>query len=416
VGPIALFDKSFLQSLSVDESLWFDHFSIPNICPLFYVETLADLEKSVREGRTQEQEVGIIAEKTPVMHGAPCAHHLHLCIGDLLGHRVPMTGQIPMASGRLVRSGAETGVVFDEPPEAQAFSRWQHGQFLEVERRFARVWREGLTQLDLTEVAGRFRALGIDGKNCKSLAEAKLLADSLVKERDKPFDRMKLALVFLNTAPEMDRRILQRWSVAGYPPICDYAPYAAHVVTVEVFFQIALAANLISSDRPSNRVDIAYLFYLPFCMLFVSSDRLHQRCAPVFLREDQDFVWGPDLKAEFHRVNVHFAAFPDETKEKGVMAFAHYPPGDDQCLLLRLWDRHLPRWRTTLRRDGVTEPIENKALVEKVCKFADAPALEPEQVDFDPQDTDSLTIQRFVGKRKGNWWQLPKDLRASDDK
>jgi hypothetical protein len=48
--------KSFLQSLSVDESVWFDHFFIPNICPLFYVETLADLEKSVREGRTPERE------------------------------------------------------------------------------------------------------------------------------------------------------------------------------------------------------------------------------------------------------------------------------------------------------------------------------------------------------------------------
>ncbi len=26
MGPIALFDKSFLQSLTVDELVWFDHF------------------------------------------------------------------------------------------------------------------------------------------------------------------------------------------------------------------------------------------------------------------------------------------------------------------------------------------------------------------------------------------------------
>jgi hypothetical protein len=79
MGLIALFDKSFLQSLSVDESVWFDHFFIPNICPLFYVETLADLEKSVREGRTPEREVGRIAEKTPVMRGArESRKHVHL--------------------------------------------------------------------------------------------------------------------------------------------------------------------------------------------------------------------------------------------------------------------------------------------------------------------------------------------------
>ena len=63
MGPITLFDKSFLQSLSTDESVWFDHFFITNICPMFYVETLADLDKSVREGRTPEREVEIIASK-----------------------------------------------------------------------------------------------------------------------------------------------------------------------------------------------------------------------------------------------------------------------------------------------------------------------------------------------------------------
>jgi hypothetical protein len=57
MGPTVIFDKSFLQSLSVDESVWFDHFFYANICPLFYVETLADLEKAVREDRTPEQEV-----------------------------------------------------------------------------------------------------------------------------------------------------------------------------------------------------------------------------------------------------------------------------------------------------------------------------------------------------------------------
>lgn len=79
MGPTALFDKSFLQSLSVDEAVVFDHFFIAVICPMFYVETLADLEKEVRPGRTPEDEVRIIAQKTPEMHGAPCAHHLDLC-------------------------------------------------------------------------------------------------------------------------------------------------------------------------------------------------------------------------------------------------------------------------------------------------------------------------------------------------
>ena len=88
MGPIALFDKSFLQSLSLDESVWFDHFFLSTICPLFFVETLADLEKAVRAGRTPEQEVGIIADKTPEMCGTPCAYHVDLAVINLLGHAV----------------------------------------------------------------------------------------------------------------------------------------------------------------------------------------------------------------------------------------------------------------------------------------------------------------------------------------
>lgn len=59
MGPIALFDKSFIQSLSTDESVWFDQFFLPVVCPVFYVETLADLAKAPRDGRTAEGEVRI---------------------------------------------------------------------------------------------------------------------------------------------------------------------------------------------------------------------------------------------------------------------------------------------------------------------------------------------------------------------
>jgi len=79
MGPITLFDKSFLQSLSLDESVWFDHFFLTNVAPIFYIETLADLNKPARSGRTSEQEVSIIADKFPDMSGNPCSHHTDLC-------------------------------------------------------------------------------------------------------------------------------------------------------------------------------------------------------------------------------------------------------------------------------------------------------------------------------------------------
>jgi hypothetical protein len=64
---------------------------------MFYVETLADLDKAVREGRTPEQEVGIIAEKFPDASAAPCAYHLNLAFSELSGASVDMDGRIPRA-------------------------------------------------------------------------------------------------------------------------------------------------------------------------------------------------------------------------------------------------------------------------------------------------------------------------------
>jgi hypothetical protein len=45
MGPITLFDESFLQAISLDEAVWFDRFFMPVVCPVFYVETLGDLGK-----------------------------------------------------------------------------------------------------------------------------------------------------------------------------------------------------------------------------------------------------------------------------------------------------------------------------------------------------------------------------------
>src|SRR5580704_1418456 len=102
MGPSVCFDKSFLQSLTVDESTWFDQYFIPVITPLFFVETLADLEKNVGPERSAEDEVRAIADKTPEMSGAPQVHHRTLCISELCGERVLMDGRPKIAGSKNV--------------------------------------------------------------------------------------------------------------------------------------------------------------------------------------------------------------------------------------------------------------------------------------------------------------------------
>ena len=124
LGPILIFDKSFLQSLNVDEAVWLDNFFLTVITPLFFVETLADLEKEVHRGRTPEQVVGSLAYKTPDLQSYMAAHHGTLLWADLHGQKVPMDGRIPRAGGRYVTLDGKQGVIYERTPEEEAFARW----------------------------------------------------------------------------------------------------------------------------------------------------------------------------------------------------------------------------------------------------------------------------------------------------
>lgn len=412
MGPIALFDKSFLQSLSVDEAVWFDHFFFANVCPLFHVETLADLAKPLRSGRPSEDEVRIIADKFPVSNGLPNIYHKTLCENELLGETVPLTGQVPIAGGRPVKSGSESAVIFDEFPEAIAFSRWRRRQFDALERHTARHWRNAQARLDLSRIAEMFRRLGIDGRSCRTLEDAKSMAQAIVASKAQKLDRVQLALFFLGIDRQLHYKILDRWANFSYRAIGRHAPFSAHVLTIELFFQLALEANLISSDRPSNRADIAYLFYLPFCHLFVSWDKLHRKCAPLFLKSNQQFVWGPDLKEGLKRLNAHYSTVPDHVKEQGLSRFARFPPTEGNWFVSTIFDQHLPAWRSREEKPEVPEnPAEDAELLARFKDLKNAATLESGQIDFDVQSPDAVLMETVMPRKRGSWYLLPKDLK-----
>ncbi len=410
MGPITLFDKSFLQSLSLDESVWFDAFFLSNISPVFFVETLADLEKSIRQGRTPEREVRIIADKTPALHPNINMYHTSICNGNLLGYEVPMTGQILVSGGNPVKTADQSGIIFKQPPEVEAFHRWQKNEFLAVERLYAKKWRRMLTSITFEQALQGLNSIGINPRNCKTLEEAKSISESLANISGYSFDRMKFIFSVLNTPEHLFKIILDRWGFSGCPSLKIFAPYAAHVFTIEMFFYIATAANLISQKKVSDKIDLSYLFYLPFCMMFVSSDKIHKRCTPLFLRSDQAFIWGPDLKEDLKRIDEYYDRLPESEKEKGLYAIANRPPCDESFLVSSLWDRFLPNWKempaqSLPRKDGVSEH-----LIKEINKFTDSKSLKPHQVDFDLSSPDVMIIERKVYKRKGKWWLLPKNL------
>ncbi len=412
LGPILIFDKSTLQSLNPDEALWLDNFFLTNITPLFFIETLADLEKEVHSGRTPEEVVGNLAYKTPDMQSRPNVHHATLLAGELSG-----AGEIDMRYGRPIISGGEprvlegkTGILFQQAPEQEAFHRWQRGDFLDLERLTAKAWRRALSNVRYDELYTQFQAWFAGRAKPRTLLDAKSFADAII-DGPKQEETFQFGLALVGVPGHSQEQVLARWRSAGKPPIREFAPYFRYVFSVDLFFYLAIAADLISRVRPSNKVDLAYLYYLPFCMVFASSDNLHARMAPLFLRPDQTFVDGAALKADLNKLDQYYASLSEDIKSQGVFKFATYPPTDRSFLVTQLWDKHLPVWRT--HRAEPKPPLDKEAqdrvLAEITRLKEEATPLDP-RTPINTDDADHVIIERKVFPRKGKWKRFPPEV------
>ncbi len=418
-GPSLIFDKSTLQSLNPDEAMWLDNFYTANITPLFFVETLADLEKEVRTGKTPEQIVGNLAYKTPDT-GCIGVHHRNLLFGELTGYgSVEMTGRPIISGGQIVKLGNETGVIFKEPPEVEAFQRWQKHQFLEIERTIAKKWREELTNTTTSDISKIFQQFFAVSGVPKSLNELKVQVDRIVENSRK--ENLIFCLSLIGVLPKVQDEILQRWENAGKKSIREFSPYFAYVLSVDLFYYMGTAANLFSGFRHSqtHMVDIAYLYYLPFCKIFVSNDKFHIGIVEFFVRPDQTFINGSDFKTDLAKLDQYYSSFSEETKNRGVVTFAAIPPDDVAFLTTRMWDKHMsPIWRKiqTKKFDGTDkiDPEAEKAMFEKIRKFMKEAKPIDRSAIINSDDAHNMVVKHMVSKTKGKWRRFPPEIENSN--
>lgn len=410
MGPSLIFDKSTLESLNLDDSVWLDHFFRTIITPLFFIETLADLEKLVHNGRTAEQVVGHLARRTPDMNSYPAMHHRKLLDVELSGtNKIVMDGRPVLSGGKPVKLNESKGLIFPKTEEEEAFFRWQRGDFLDLERQMAKFWRRNVCDVDHAEAYAFFQRFFPGGRKPRDLTEAKAMADAYVDAPDREWS-LRFGLSLLGYAPDPQSCVLARWKQEGQPQLRQFAPYFCHTYCVELFFYLAVAADLISrvrqTGKANNKVDISYLHYLPFCHIFTSNDNLHARAVPLFMRSDQTFIRGPDLKAGLQEIDSHYAPLPEDVKAQGLHRFARNPPIETTYFVTRMWDLHVPNWRTSAAPVDLSEDLQ-KALIDLANRFQDAsqPAKPGEQYTI--ADANFVQIQRSISPQKGKWRRVP---------
>jgi len=386
-----------------------DNFYRSNITPLFFVECLADLEKAIRSNSTPEQLVGSLATRTPESQSYPNVHHATILRAELAGRFDLKTvhGRVMLAGGRHVQLGDKKGVVFERSSEAEAVSRWGKREFLELERNIARQWRRALTNIDLNAMTQSVMDSLGPWRRPKSLQDARMMADTIFDNIDSEW-LIRFGLKVLG-APETVEHVVNTWVHKRRPPLRDHLPYFAFMLSINIFFCLVLPTQLLSKVKPSHMIDLAYLYYLPFCSVFTSKDNFHADIVPLFLSSEQTFVNGTQLKEDLRRLVAHYETLPEDVLKTGLIHFAAYPPDDTGFLVTRLWDKYLPGWRAARDKPKpVRDPEEEKRLVEEINRQTDSPELQPSD-EHDIDKMDYATVRRTVYPKKGRWLRFSED-------
>jgi hypothetical protein len=171
-------------------------------------------------------------------------------------------------------------------------------------------------------------------------------------------------------------KIFLRYEQANKPSLDTFAPYAFYCLHIKTFFLLALIYNLISTRR-TNIIDLEYIYYLPFCMAFSSSDKFHQILVPHYIRDDQRFVPGPDLKADLTRLAQEWDVNFQKDMKAWDAKYGSGPPENTNSVVYKLWRELSPKW-TPGKESGFSqnEPEKVKKLNEQMDEFNNAMLLQ----------------------------------------
>lgn len=405
MGPTTLFDKSFLQALSVDEAVWFDHFMIPVVCPVFIVETLGDLFKEGKQ-RPGIEDLRILASKAPEKTGCPTVAHWKLLNNELKGGGVKLDLRPHLQGGEPTFLDGKKGMVFDVPEEQHAFQRWSNCEFLEVEKTIAKSWRKYLENGTIQREDKFLESLAPRRSEIKNLEDVRFYSEKMFNCITQDHQLFTYIFQRLNIPPVIQQRIYQLFLHRKPLSFQTQYPYLNHILRVESFFYLAVRSDLISHKRLTNYVDFTYYFYLPFAMVFVSCDKLHKRTGPKLITENQRFVDGNALKTDLKKLNDHYLTLPEAIREKGIHDFAPRPPSHWTGPIADVWDQFMPGWRKYKKL--VLKPEQEKEMVKRLIE-QDAARINNQEIPAE-EELQQISLKRLVAKKKGSWFQLPKDI------
>jgi hypothetical protein len=347
--------------------------------PLLIREIIADLRKDPSSSKRLPVEVvRELARKMSQAHGVRPADFRKLTIANLCGGEVPMFGQVPLDTTAPNVRVSEDGklMLYDAVPEQRMWYRWAAGDFSTEDQEVAAAWRDGLQKVDLRAVGDAWKKFVQEQfKTASNMSELIGQVDVLLSD-PKPDTQLELLgfiLAFVQAPEEVKTVAYKLLLEQRYTRMRDFAPYAASVLKLYLSFIGGLARGFIG-PRPSHYVDLQYLFYAPFCMVFVSADRFHRDLWPATAGINT-FVWGQDLKDDLAKRIVARKEMTEEQLKAHHDKYSFYPIEIEGSITNDLWKRYMrpPQDVLSARRGAETiddlEPEVREVLKRAMREF-----------------------------------------------
>lgn len=332
MGPILVIDKSAFQSFSANELTILTRYFTINIPPVFVVEVIADLTKNDGESVLNTEGVKKIAQKIHSKDTNFNQYYREILVGSLIYRNLKLEHAKIVINAQAVKNSiGQIGFKAEVSPEEIAFNKWKRSDFSFDDEVLALKWRQLTDEIDLDELISKLRKSPIFHEKLKSLDDVVKKVDNFLKGKNSIELLEILAEDFGLSVDEVSPAFykLESNNYRSFKELSGYAYFCLKVVTT---FYFSLVNELITK-RPTNRVDLEYIFYLPFCNGFVSNDKFHKRIVPLVLQDYNEFILGSDLKKDLAKIYKF-------TQENNHPKYLKFPPKLENSIVSQLWDKY----------------------------------------------------------------------------
>lgn len=377
-----ILDKSTFQSLSYIElyrlSCYYKHI----VTPVLTLEILGDLSKEKKEGKAPpENRVIDFAKKLFTNKTIVNQAFKRIVLMDLMGGEITLDRRPIVDVEKTTSLTKQVGFKVKESQEENAINKWKQGNFSDAEKELSAEWRRITSE---PEILDRLKkTLNYEKLNLKSI---EALHEYVLGTLNDPNNQQKLLIdTFQNydISAQEGFTIISKWNQAGRPLIKNFSPYTFHCLTIDLMFLVGLTEQLIGT-RSTNAVDLQYLYYLPFCKIFSSNDKIHKQLVPQLIKSDQIFIEGPELKADFKSIIDYIESLPEDQKAE----FFNKPPINDDSFTFQIWKKifgytendHL--WNREISEDERQQSIEHMERILSAVENGDEERLDISDADF----------------------------------